>query len=262
MRILDRERQRGPGLIAVERTVAGRVEPERARPLPYRQQVRRFAGPSAFVAGAARPGILRRRRAEIGTEAEAFVGQRDRAVRISLTCGDAVAKAGDEEIAHRDLGGNALAAVRPGRDVDGCHRCAAVADPGVDRLGAVEGGSLRAVAIVERPGAGGADRDRPAQPHHDRVIDRRQVTFLDVVAIARLADAPSGIDAKPVDGVARPASAVALYFQRLFGGQHAASASGVGVKQKIPLLAEQAEAVADLPGYLQGAVAACGLGFG
>src|SRR5437879_4419115 len=85
------------------------------------------------------------------------ISDREPAVRIHLTRGDAVAKTGHEDIAHRDLGGNALAAVRAGGDVDGRHRGAAIADPGIDRLGAVEGGSLRAVAIVERPGAGGAD---------------------------------------------------------------------------------------------------------
>src|SRR4051794_41435959 len=66
---------------------------------------------------------------------------------------------GDEDVANRDLGGDALATVRT-RDINACHRGAAVADPGIDRLGAVEGGNLRPVAIVERPGAGGADRDR------------------------------------------------------------------------------------------------------
>ena len=259
MRISHGERQRGPGLIAVERTVAGRIEPERALALPDRQRVRRLAGASAFIAGAARTVILRGCRSEIGAEAKAFIGQRDRPVRISLAGSDAVAEAGDEDVAHRDLGEDALAALRAGH-VDGGNRGAAIADPEIDRLGAVEGGGLRAVAIVERPGAGGADRNRAGQPDHDRMIDRREIAFLDVVAGAGLADAAGEIDAEPVHRVARPAAAVALDRQRLLGGQHAAAAAAFGVQQEIPLLAEQAEAVAHLPGNLQRPIAAGGLG--
>ena len=255
VRILHGERERGAGLIAVERAVAGRIEPERALALPDRQRIRRFAGPSAFIAGAARPVILRGCRAEIGAEAKAFIGQRDRAVRIAFAGGDAVAEAGDEDVAHRDLGGDALAALRAG-DVDGRNRGAAVADAEIDRLGAVEGGGLRAVAVVERPGAGGADRNRAGQPDDDRMIDRRQIAFLDVVAGAGLADAAGEIDAQPVHGVARPAAAVALNRQRLLGGEHAAAARGFGMQQEIALFAEQAEAVADLPGNLQRPIAA------
>ena len=96
----------------------------------------------------------------------------------------------------------------------------------------------------------------PGQTDHDGMIDRRQIAFLDVVAGAGLADAAGEIDAKPVHDVAGPAAAVALHFQRLFGGQNAASAPGVGVQQEIPFFAEQAEAVADLPGNLQAAIGA------
>ena len=128
------------------------------------------------------------------------------------------------------------------------------ADADIDRFGTVERGGLRPVAIVERPGAGGADRNRAGQPGHDRMIDRRQVAFLDVVAGAGLADAAGEIDAKPVHGVARPAAAVALQFQRLFGGQHAAATRGLDMEGEIALFPEQAKTVADLPGNLQGPV--------
>ena len=120
----------------------------------------RFAGPSALIAGAARAVILRVCRPEIGAETKSFIGKCDGAVGIAFAGGDAVAKPGDENVAHRDLGGDALAAIRSAGDVDGRDRGAAIARPEIDRLGAVEGGLLRAVAIVERPGAGGADRNR------------------------------------------------------------------------------------------------------
>ena len=127
----------------------------------------------------------------------------------------------------------------------------AVADAQIDRLGAIEGRlPRRAVAVVERPGAGGADRNRAGEADRDRMIDRRQIAFLDVVAGAGLADAALQIDAEPVDHVARPAAAVALQFQRLFGGEDAAVARALDMEQEIAFLAEQAEAVADLPGDL------------
>ena len=238
--------------------MAGRIEPERALALPDRQQVRRLTGASAFVARAARTIILRGCRSEIGAEAKAFVGQRNRPVRISLAGSDTVAEAGDKDVAHRDLGENALTAIRAGH-VGGHHRGAAVADPQIDRFGAVEGGRLRAVAIIDRPGAGGADRHRAGQADHDRMIDRGEIAFLDVVAGAGLADAAGQIDAEPVHRVARPAAAVALDRQHLLRSQHAAAAAAFGMQQEIPLLAEQAEAVAHLPGNLQRPVAAGGL---
>ncbi len=74
MRILHGERERGAGLIAVQRAVTGGIEPQRAVALPVRQAVRRFAGPSALEPGAARPVILRAGAAQIVAEAEAVVG--------------------------------------------------------------------------------------------------------------------------------------------------------------------------------------------
>ena len=79
------------------------------------------------------------------------------------------------------------------------------------------------------------------------MIDRREIAFLDVVAGAGLADAAGEIDAQPVHGVARPAAAVALHRQRLFGGENAAAAPSLRVQKEIPFLAEQAETVAHLP---------------
>src|SRR5262245_34453388 len=83
------------------------------------------------------------------------------------------------------------------------------------------------------------------------MIGRRQIALLDVVAGAGLVDAATEVDAKPVDHVARPAAAVALQLQRLFGRENAAVARALGMKQEVTLLAEQAEAVLDFPGNLQ-----------
>ena len=141
-------------------------------------------------------------------------------------------------------------------DVDRGHRGAAVARAEIDRLGAVEGRGLRAVAVVERPGAGGADRHRSGDAHRDGMVDRREIALLHIVAGAGLADAAGDVDAEPADRVARPAAAVALQAQRLLGAEHAAAARRLDMQQEVALLAEQAEAVADFPGNLQRASAA------
>ncbi len=71
---------------------------------------------------------------------------------------------------------------------------------------------------------------------------------------------PDRVDAQPPDRVARPAAAVALQFQRLFGSQNAPAAHGVGLKQEIALLAEQPEAVAHFPRDLHRALGRGGVG--
>jgi hypothetical protein len=206
--------------------------------LPVRERVRGLAGAPTLVARAARPVILRARRAEVGAEAEALVGQRKRPVGIALAGGDAVAKAGDEDVAHLDLGLDALSRVRAGGDVDGRYRLLAIADAQIDRLGAVEGRGLRPVAVIERPGTGGADRHGAGQPHRDRVVDRRDVVLFHIVARAGLVDPALEVDAEAVDHVAGPAAALALHLQRLLGGKDAAVAGTFDMQQEIALLAE------------------------
>src|SRR5947209_8463392 len=222
MGVAQRERERGAGLVAVEGTVAGRVEPERAIVLPVRERVRRLAGAAALVTGAAWPVVLRAGGAEVGAEAKPLVGQRQRPVRIAFARGDAVAQTGDEDVADLNLGLDALGRVGAGGDVDACNRLLAVADAQIDRLGTIEGRSLRAIAVIERPGAGGPDRHRAGQAHGDGMINRGDIVLFDVVAGARLVDPALKVDAEPVDHVAGPAAALALELQRLLGGEDAA----------------------------------------
>ncbi len=211
VRMAHRERQRGAGLVAVERAMAGGIEPERALPLPDLQRVGRFAGPSAFVTCTARTIILGARGSEIGAEAEALVGQGDRPVRIAFAGGDAVAEAGDEEIAHHDLGGDALRRLGSAGNLYSRDGGAAVARPEIDRLGTIQRRLPgRTFAVIERPGAGRAHRNGADQPGSDGMIHWRQIAFLDVVAGAGLADTARQIDAETVDRIARPAAAVAL----------------------------------------------------
>ena len=69
------------------------------------------AGLVAAIAGAARPEIFAAHRAEKPLEAEAFVGERHRAVGIAFAGGDRVAQSRDQKIAHLDFGRHAFDAV-------------------------------------------------------------------------------------------------------------------------------------------------------
>ena len=132
-------------------------------------------------------------------------------------------------------------------DLHGGGGGAPITRPEIDRLGAIQCRLLRAFAVVQRPGTGRANRNLAGQSNGDRVIHRCQIAFPDLIADAGLADAAGEIDAEAAHHVARPATAVALQFQRLLGCENAAALRVFGVKQEIAFFAEKPEAVADLP---------------
>ncbi len=78
------------------------------------------------------------------------------------------------------------------------------------------------------------------------MVARAQIIFALAVAVAGFQQLARPVDAQPLDGVARPAAAVALAREPLLRRQHRV---GVGrdVALEIGLAAEQAEAVLDLP---------------
>ena len=193
LRVLDRERERGAKLIAVERAMARRRHPARAVLHPV------FGGGGAgaarivvaglvgVVAEPARPEIFAARGAEKAPEAEADVVELDRPVGIAFAGRDRVAEAGDEQIADHDLGRGAVDAVVRPRDADGRDRRLAVAQPRLHRIGAGGVDLLRRNgAVVEAPVAGRAGRHRADEPHHDLMGLRRQIILALAVAIAGL----------------------------------------------------------------------------
>src|SRR5438105_1934851 len=139
--------------------MTGGIEPQRAIALPNLQRLRRFAGSSALVSGAARSKVLRSRGAEIRAEAETFVRQRHCPVGIAFTRGDAIAETGNEDVAHHNLGRDPLRRLGSGGDVYTRNCNAAIAYSETDGLGAIERGLLRTIAISEGPGASSADRN-------------------------------------------------------------------------------------------------------
>ena len=153
MRLLDREREHGAHLIAVQRPVAGGIHPARAVavPVPCRGRARRsvFAGSIVVIAGAARPEILAEAAAEEPLEAEAAF-ELHRLVRVAFAGGDGIAKSGDEDVAHRDLGRDALRRAVAERDVDGGDGGAARRHAQLDLLIARRGGLLATVRCRHR----------------------------------------------------------------------------------------------------------------
>ena len=166
LRVLHRERERGAELIAVQRAVARRRHPAGAVAVPVAGVGGRaggvvVAGLVALVARPGRPEIFGARGAKEAAEAEAVIGKRDRAVGIAFAGRDRVAEPRDQQIADRDLGGDAVdAAVRPG-DADRGDGRLAVGEALLHRLRARRGHLLRRNgAVVEAPVAGGVGRHR------------------------------------------------------------------------------------------------------
>src|SRR3954469_5044279 len=127
--------------------MASGVEPQRTLALPDLERFSGFAGAAAFVTGAARAKILRRGAAEIVAEAEPFVGQPDRPVRIAFAGGDAVAEARYEDVANPDRRRHPLRRVGSARHVNSGHCLTSIPDAQIDWLGAVSRGLLRTVAV-------------------------------------------------------------------------------------------------------------------
>src|SRR5204862_2501229 len=103
MRVLDRERERCAGLIAVQGTVAWSAQPARALARPV-------LGPA--LAGHGRAGLVPRvaltARAKIfasckAFEAEAFICKTNGTIRIAFTGRDGVAHSRNEHVTHLDL---------------------------------------------------------------------------------------------------------------------------------------------------------------
>ena len=207
-----------------------------------------FAG---FVAGegvAPRPVIFAARAAEKAPEAEAGVGEPDRTVWIAFTGRDRVTEAGDQHVAHREVGHDPLRGAVGQDDVHARGGGPAVRDAKLHFLFARERRlPRRALAVVEAPGAGEARRHRPGQDDADPMLARREIGFATAVAVAHAEQLAAAIDAEPLDGLARPAAAVAVALQPILRGEDAVAAISRHLALEIRLVAEQAESVLDLP---------------
>ena len=171
VRLLDGERERGTNLIAVQRTMAGGAHPARAvmRPVLGRGVARRsvLAGPVAGKAGAARPVILA---AAEAPETEAAF-ELDRLIGIAFAGRNGIAEAGDEQVAHRDLGDDPLRGAVAERNVDGSDGRMAVTHPQSDfSIAGRADLPKRSAAVVEAPGAGLALRHRTGNRDANRMI--------------------------------------------------------------------------------------------
>src|SRR5215472_17673377 len=249
MRVLDRERERGAHLVAVERAVAGAAEPARAllRPLAGARVVVRHRG-AGFVAAEARPPRPVIFTAAEALEAKALVGQPHRPVGIAFTRRDRISHAGDERIAHDDLADQPQRRTVGQNDVD-ARDGRPVADEARLHFFVARTGHLPrvAVAVVEGPGATFIRRQGSGKRHAHAVVARRQIALAFPVAIAEFQEPAGAVDAQPFDQVARPAAAVALACQAPLGRQHATAVRRGNVTLEVGLVAEQAEPVLDFP---------------
>ena len=252
MGIFDREFERGPQLIAVERAVAGAVHPARRKLGPGIEAAPRAAGTVARTVAvktnAARPKIFGAARSEEAAETKAVIGERDRTVRIAVARCNRIAEARDQKIANRDLSAGATQRQPGRRDVGGNFARLAVAHPEGDRHRAIDVfGEWLGIAVFEAPGAPGARRNGAVEPRGHAMVRRIEIALLDAVTQALLCDLPDCVDAQPLHDVARPAASVGRHFERLLGFKDGAPARRFDVAEEIVFAAEQAEAVGDLP---------------
>lgn len=259
LRILDRDRERGAELVAVERAVAGRGHPARAGARPCGDNVaaraarRVVAGLQPLKARAARAEVFARTAAEEAAEAIAVVGERDGAVGIAFAGGDGVADARDEKIAHADFGGDAVDALVRLNDAGRSDRRLTVAKPHADLVGAGRAHGLRRDgAVVKTPVAGRACGHGPGELDHDAVIFRGEIVLAVAVALAGLRQLAGAVDAELVEHVLGPAAAAGVLGELLLGGEDAAGAVGGDMPLEVGVVAEQAEAVVHLPHDLRG----------
>jgi hypothetical protein len=170
VRVLDRKRERGTRLIAVERVVTGGGQPARAVTLPFggcgsgfRSAGRVVAGLVAFEAGAARTEIFVAARSQEAPEAEAFIGEFDRPVRIAFAGGDGVTKPRDQNVLRPDVPGGAVGPAIGQRDGHRGNSRASITNAQAHLFAAWHADLLRrGRAVVEAPRAGRVGRYRPA----------------------------------------------------------------------------------------------------
>ena len=259
--ILDRQRQRGAHLVAVERAVAGPALPARALARPVVGAgifvTLDDAGSVAGKAVAGGPVVFVWATAEKTPEAEAAVRKAHWPIRIAFAGRDRIAEPCDQHIAHRDLGHHALCRTVGKHDIDADERRAPISDTQLDLFIAWHGGAARlAFAVIKTPGAGDVGGDRTGKHDPDRVLARRQIDFTPAVAVAKFHQLASTVDAQPLDHIARPAAAVRVARKPLLGAEHAIVAIGGDMTIEVGLAAKQAEPVLDLPVDAQGRGAA------
>src|SRR6185437_3621258 len=248
VRLLDGERERGTDLVAVKRPMARGAHPARAvvRPVLRGNVVRRsaLAGSVAGKAGATRPIILS---AAEAPEAEAAL-KLDRLVGIALTRRNGIAEPGNKQVAHVYFGRDALRRAVTKRNVDRRNRGMPGAHPHFDfRIARRADWLKRSAAVVERPRASLALRDRARYGDADRMVTRIQVVLISAVAVAGLQQVAVIVEAQIADDVLGPADAAIGCLQPPFLGEYPVAAACRHLVQEIRLLAEQPEAILHLP---------------
>src|SRR5215471_8876207 len=253
MRAVDRKRQRGPQLVAVKGAMACPVHPARRQPRPFGQvaastmiAVASLVAGKSDAAGTKIFGTAGRRKA---AKAEALVRECNRAIRVAVTRSDRVAEAGNEDIAHRNVGGRAA------RGLTGC----CDVDRHLGRLPVEHTGPYRGTAFgvrsaggcialwAEAPAAGRPSRNHAGEPDLDAVVSRVEVIFPHLVAHALIRNLADTVDTEPPDDVACPAVAVGCGCECLLCLQHGSPLRRLRLAAEIALIAEQPEPINDGP---------------
>ena len=151
-------------------------------------------------------------------------------------------------VANENLGNDPLCGAVRQYDVDGRRRRPAINHAQPHLLVTRYRGLLRcALAIVEVPRAGNIGRHIAGKHGANAMVVRRQIGLAHAVAVAGFEQFPGAVDTQPLDGVTRPAAAVALARQPVLRAEHAVVALRGDMALEIRVAAEQAKPVLDLP---------------
>jgi hypothetical protein len=103
------------------------------------------------------------------------------------------------------------------------------------------------VAVVETPHTAFVGGQCSGKRDAHAVIARRKIDLAFAVTVAEFEQPARTIDAQPLDHIARPAAAVALFCQPPLGRQHAIAARRFDVALEVGLVAEEPKPVLDVP---------------
>src|SRR5262249_46300994 len=155
-------------------------------------------------------------------EAEALIGESNRAIRIAVAGSDRVAEACNKEITDCDVAGRTADRLTRRRDVDHHLGWFAVGDAGLHRCAAFRAHRAKASLAfrAETPGAGRPRRKDAGEPSFDAVVSRVEIVFAHSVAHALIRNLADTVKAQPPYHVARPSPAIGCGCERLLGLQH------------------------------------------
>lgn len=177
-------------------------------------------------------------------------------VGIAFAGSDGISQAGNEHIAHRNLGNQLLCRPVRQHNIDGGEGGPTIVHAKLDLfIAAGTHFTPVAVPIIEAPQTAIVRRHRARKRHADAVIARGKVILALTVALAGFEEIARAIGTQALHDISRPAAAVGLSRETPLGCKHGCAPAGGDMALKIRFVTEQPKSVLDLPFNAQGSPA-------